>query len=249
MKDVEILVQRISATTHSVSVQPVISADGKLQSPLLVCFYEPKAPQCFHEELAEFTNLSCTHSTSGKFSSALEEDWLRRVFLKRVEPGSVVLIDKWTGWKKPMNIREVMDKDIDVRWIPEGATLYLQPLDVGYNRQYKEFLKILCHKIRRRHPDFIISKRKNLAALLSLIHRQFSAPRFADYIKHAWVQAGYVDERPPHYLTPPGFCLKGFPANSKCHCGEIYFVRCAYCAGFLCFKHYVIDRHDCEKKE
>ncbi len=67
VKRVETMIQRINAITHSISLQPEIGADGTLHSPLLIVFYEPSGkPNKFEKELAEFTNLYCRSSNSGK---------------------------------------------------------------------------------------------------------------------------------------------------------------------------------------
>ena len=66
VKRVEVAVQRINATTHSLTIQPEISAAGQLMNPLLVVFAEPNEPRKFQDELAEFTNLVCRSTTSGK---------------------------------------------------------------------------------------------------------------------------------------------------------------------------------------
>jgi Tc5 transposase C-terminal domain/DDE superfamily endonuclease len=230
----------VHATTHSISIQPLFSADGTLHSPLLVCFYEPRGePGIFEAELTPFKNLYCTSSTSGKFGSDHMEQWLRRVVLGgpkggMMEEGSVLIVDEWGGWKKPMKLREIIDKEIDVRVIPSGATKYIQPLDVEFNRQFKVFLRKLCYEIRQHHGDYIIAVRRNLATLLSLIHRQFSAPRFKDYLRYSWFKSGYYSERPPPFQTPPQYCLQDYPANS----------RCAWCEKFLCFDHAIKVLHD-----
>lgn len=41
-KNVETVVQSVNATTHSYTIQPTISASGKLLSPLFICLQEPK---------------------------------------------------------------------------------------------------------------------------------------------------------------------------------------------------------------
>jgi hypothetical protein len=53
---------------------PEISADGKLMTPLLVIFREPKHIQKFHDELAEFENLRCYQTTSGKVDRLCVDD-------------------------------------------------------------------------------------------------------------------------------------------------------------------------------
>src|SRR4051812_38450313 len=78
-RHVEVVVQRINATTHSLSLQPEISADGILMGPLLVVFPEAREPQKFQEELSAFYNLWCRSTTSGKVpnrpSSVVEPIW------------------------------------------------------------------------------------------------------------------------------------------------------------------------------
>lgn len=245
------MAQRIGATTHSLSVQPLISADGTLHSPLLVCFYEPKgAPQLFSSELAKFRNLECYSSGSGKFGSAHQDKWLRKHFLPLVpnKGKSLLILDEWSGYKGPLKSKEVTQaEDLLIRTIPAGATGRIQPLDIEFNRQFKVFLRLLCSKIRHYNPTFIISVRKNMATLLSLIHHQFTAPRFKDYIRYSWFKCGYYSNRPDKFMTPPQYCLQKYPANSRCDCNEICFVRCAFCEKFLCFKHFVEDYHLCNK--
>src|SRR3954449_6460197 len=77
-----------------------------------------------------------------------------------------------------LNTKEVEEREITFHVIPKGATGRIQPLDVYFNRQYKDLMRQLCHLIQRRQPDYTISVRKNLARLLSIVHRQFTAPRF-----------------------------------------------------------------------
>jgi hypothetical protein len=59
--------------------------------------------------------------------------------------------------------------------IPGSSTL-AQPLDARINRQFKQMLRHSCDRVRHRNPEFTIFVRKNLAALLSFVHRQFGAP-------------------------------------------------------------------------
>jgi hypothetical protein len=254
LRHVEIVVQRLAATTHRVTVQPYVNADGRLGSPLLVCFNERSPPQSFFEQLAGFKNLRCINSSSGKLDSDKEADWIHR-FAREVPQGSLLLLDAWSGYKAPLKERELVDKEIEVRVLPAGSTPYIQPLDVGFNLQFKQFIKSLSQKIRRRNPDFILAQRVNQAALIDLTQRQFSSPRFMDFIRYAWYKSGYYGDHPAAYLTPNQYCLKDYPANSRCKCGELCFIRCAFCTDFLCFGHAIlvgkkgsISTHQCDPK-
>uniref|UniRef100_A0A915EMF6 HTH CENPB-type domain-containing protein n=1 Tax=Ditylenchus dipsaci TaxID=166011 RepID=A0A915EMF6_9BILA len=186
MKKVEAVSQRIQATTHSFTIQPIISVDGKLHSPLFVCFYEPAgAPKKFAEELSSFANLYCTWSKSGKLTSGHVKSWFEDVLLPLADAQSnqksVLLVDKWGGWNQALSLEETVEK-LDIHIIPPGATGRIQPLDVFFNRQFKQFYRILSDLIRRRYDGFILSTRKNLATLLSVIFHQFCAPRLVIFV-------------------------------------------------------------------
>ncbi|KAK0390281.1 hypothetical protein QR680_019389 [Steinernema hermaphroditum] len=102
-KQIQVIVQRENALTHSLTIQPAISASGEFQLPLLVCFQERKAPKKFQEELREFSHLHCVHSTSGMMSSELMMDFLREVFLPNGGDHSVLFVDCWNGYEKGKN--------------------------------------------------------------------------------------------------------------------------------------------------
>jgi hypothetical protein len=206
--------------------------------------------------LAGFRNLRCINSSSGKLDSAKEADWIRR-FALEVPHGSLLLLDAWSGYKAPLKERELVDKEIEVRMLPAGSTPYIQPLDAagGVNQEFKQFIKRSNQKIRRRNPEFILAQRVNQAALISLTHRQFTCRRFTEFIRYAWYKCGYYEDHPAAYLTPNEYCFKDYPANSRCKCGELCFIRCAFCTEFLCFKHAIlqgkkgaISIHQCDPK-
>jgi hypothetical protein len=244
-KTVEGLIQRANAMTHSYTVQPVISSDGHLQSPMLMCLFEPAGePKKFASELEEFTNLCVVSTKSGLLTAALEKRWMKEVFLPKADNCSLLLVDSWSGYKQSIEDQEVKDK-LYIKVIPPKTTGQLQPLDVFFNRQFKSFIRQLSDHIRKHHCDFVLSTRVNIAKLISLIHYQFMAPRFNDFIRYAWHASGYKNERPNNFQTPPQYCLEEFPPNSKCKCSKLCMIRCAYCTEYVCFTHCIQQRHRC----
>lgn len=68
-------------------------------------------------------------------------NWMENIFAPQAEFGSVLLLDSWTGFKQCMNMEIVAQNDYDIRVIPKGTTAVLQPCDVFFNRQLKQFLR------------------------------------------------------------------------------------------------------------
>jgi hypothetical protein len=79
---VEEVVQSISVTTHSYTIQPTISKDGKLLSPLFIDLQEPegKFSPRVQQELFSAPNIYVTASRSGKLTKYHLKVWFERVF-------------------------------------------------------------------------------------------------------------------------------------------------------------------------
>jgi len=92
-------VQSKNALTHSYTIQPFVSADGKLMSPLFIELQEaggnfgPRVKQnMFHAD-----NIYVVASKSGKMSSDLFSNWVAEVYAPNVPDFSVLLLDSWGG--------------------------------------------------------------------------------------------------------------------------------------------------------
>ncbi|KAK0426017.1 hypothetical protein QR680_009504 [Steinernema hermaphroditum] len=191
-KHIRVVAQRENALTHSLTLQPVISADGFLHTPVVVCFLERHPPAKFREELAEFQFLHYIHSTSGMMTSDLACNWIADVFLPNGGEDSVLLVDSWTGYSRAMNEFGAQNRQIEFHIIPPHTTGDVQPLDVFFNRQLKAFHRHLTELLCRLRPDFVVSVRRNLAKMLNLLIFQFTATRFRPMIQLAWQKAEVV---------------------------------------------------------
>lgn len=88
--------------------------------------------------------------------------------------------------------------------IPAGMTDKIQPYDVFFFRQWKQFTRHISDSFE------VINKiwqRDNIFALQAFIHFQFMAPIFRDMIKYTFHKVGYYDKRPNHFKTPYNFLL------------------------------------------
>jgi len=95
VKKVEFVAQSISAITHSYTIQSIISADGRLLSPLLIVLKEPSeilGPRV-QETMFTTKNIFIMASKSGKLTSNHFETWIKKVFFPNVGPNSVLLLD------------------------------------------------------------------------------------------------------------------------------------------------------------
>jgi hypothetical protein len=243
-KRVEALVQRMNPTTHSNTLFPIISANGALFKQIFVIFLEPTgAPQIFNQQLAPYKNIIPYWSRSGKMTAQITKDCFHKMFSIITANKICIMLDSWTGYNESMNDNVLKEKFV-FKIIPKRTTNLLQPLDYFYNRQFKNYLKLLSNYIRMHHIDFILSTRSNFALIISLIHDQFGAPQFSNMIKYAFYGTGLLLERPGQFITPTEYCFKFKPHNTDCNlCPNPSFIRCSHCANLFCFYHFVIMYH------
>jgi hypothetical protein len=250
-KKVEAVVQSKNATTHSLTVQPLISASGKLSTPVLTCFYEPNGPpQCFKDDLKEYKNLKCFSSKSGKATKEIMKKWMKEDFLPVADSNSILLLDSWSGFNEAKVLPDVQAKHISILTIPPKCTGKIQPCDVGFNRYFKAIYRTMQDKIRRLHPEFKIAQRTNIGRLLNQTVEQISAPRYASLIEHAFIKSGYFNHEYEEYQTPDHYCFDFKKVGARCqmrNCGKLAFIRCSWCEKFLCFDHFLIRLHCCRK--
>ena len=251
VKKVETVVQSISATTHSYTIQPTISADGRLLSPLFIVLKETTGtfgPRV-QENMFKASNIFVTASTSGKLTSNHVKLWLKEVFFPNVGPQSVLLLDSWSGHCPNIVSETKPDSATDIIFltIPAGTTGKIQPLDVYGFRLWKNFIKHFSDIVILLDLAIDLHVRNNILKLQSLTHHQFSSPRFHDLFKFAWFKSGYVQSRPAEFQTPVEFCFQS-DSKVKCDiCGGTAIITCSWCKKSLCITHFFHDHHLCNE--
>jgi hypothetical protein len=252
-KKVERVVQSVSATTHSYTIQPTISGDGRLLSPLFIVLKEaagtfgPRVQETMFRE----NNIFVLASKSGKLTSHHFEIWLREVYFPNVGPKSVLLLDSWTGHCPDVIARNRPEnaEDIVFLTIPAGTTGQRQPLDVYGFRLWKNFVKHFSDVVMLLDLEVKLHSRDSILKLQSLTHFQFSSPRFRNLFKYAWYKSGYVEIRPDEFETPVDFCFKTHSKPTCDICGAIAVITCAWCRKSLCLKHFFHHHHLCYNYE
>ncbi|XP_067208309.1 uncharacterized protein [Linepithema humile] len=249
MKTIDRVVQSVSSTTHSYTIQPTISCDGKLLSPLFIVLQEHSGtfgPRV-QENLFRASNVIVTASKSGKMTSDHFKKWLEEAYFPNVGRDSVLLLDSWSG-QCPAIVTDLtpMEKQVTTMVIPKGTTGKIQPLDVYGFRIWKNFARRFSDTVLLLNYDINLHQRNNIIKLQSLIHNQLSSPRYQNLFKYSWFKSGYTNERPETFKNPVEFSFE--QTSSTCDiedCNDIAVIQCSWCGKSLCLKHFFIEYHYC----
>ena len=248
VKGVEAITQSKSAMTHSYTIQPTISASGKLLSPLFIVLKEPSGsfgPRV-SQSMFRANNVYLVASRSGKVTKDIIKEWFTDVFFPNVGNVTTLLLDSLTTQNDEGMIEEITPTGIefDILTIPPGSTSIIQPLDVYFFRPWKNFVRKLSDYVILNDLDVRLSQRDNIIKLQSLVHNQFSSPRYEPMIRYAWYKCGYLDARET-FVNPVEYCFEVTLDNCN-FCDAYSFMKCSWCQSHLCFNHFYDEYHYCE---
>lgn len=175
-----------------------------------------------------------------------DADLAAHYFCRR--PRVMLLTDAWSGQTNTRIGLETRIHGARPLRIPPHTTDILQPLDVGFFRQLKIFLRRITEEALVQDRVNEISSREGAINLLSIIYNQFQSPAYNDLWRYAW---RHTD---PHFSTdelsanPPANVNSiqfGFDPNHECHvenCTEEVVVRSSYDGAPFCLTHF-LQRH------
>jgi len=238
-KDVVRVVMSKSNLTHSYTCLPIISADGRLSSKLFVCLSEPNGmPQRGHFIAP---NLYVAHGKSHIMCKSHFDEFLEACVIPFTGARTLIVSDSWGPFRDCTQIATHFkdSKTFDLLTIPPGATALCQPLDLFFNRQFKQFVRLVDDHSRVLGVDQNMGHRDNILKKLSAVFHQFGAPRFMAMIQYAFYCAKLIPNRPLPFLTPPVFCFN-VDHDAVCACGMAPFLICARCDDHLCFDCFVV---------
>lgn len=233
--------------THSYTIQPTLAYDGRITGKLYLCLQEPSGKMGPQVEKTYFRapNVEVTCSSSGKLTTSLFQRWVELVFSPNAYAHCLLLLDSWTGQQSD-NCFSIFSKDrtcTQLR-IPEKTTGTTQPLDVYFFRQWKSVTKRFYNYVRLHDLKINLGERDNIIKLQSLLHNQFSAPRFAPMGRYAWKKAGLSTQHPTSFENAKQIL---FPKYLDCcsfqSCSSLSFISCAYCSQEFCFEHFFVAYH------
>ena len=199
-----------------------------------------------------FTRLILVFVILGKMHKEHLGKWLRDCFFEHIVVGdeAVLVVDSWPAFTNLTFIESYVPVgfDLHVRVIPPGVTSLAQPLDVYGFRLWKSYLRHMSDVIVLENLDCNLHLRDNILKIQSLIHNQFSCPRFRETLRYGWYKAGYFEHDLDDFYTPFQCCFESEAAlrNDKCaHCDKRHFITCSWCKETLCFDHFFKQFHYC----
>lgn len=101
-------------------------------------------------------------------------------------PNALALFDSWAEQSGNIFKDKLSDNRISILKIPPHTTGYLQPLDVGFFRQYKIIYNRMMDAARMDHQSEPLTKRWGIINFNSLVFNQLQAPIFRDLFRWAW---------------------------------------------------------------
>ena len=146
-------------------------------------------------------------------------------------------------------------KNLILKIIPSKTTSLIQPLDIYFFRffwkkinsfflfyqifrSWKSFVRKITEKLILEGTTSKVYSRDFIIKIKSLIHNQFSSPRYKDFIKYSWGKAGYIDNYEYDFVEPLKFCFD-FQFIQKCSefdCILNGFIRCSWCKKNFMYK-------------
>lgn len=104
--------------------------------------------------------------------------------LCRGRPDSLILYDSWAGNKQIS--RAAHAYGVRPFLIPPRLTSDLQPLDAGFNRQYKQFVNRVVHQSRHESSVKQTTTREAIMNIHSLVWNQFASPIYRPMLIWCW---------------------------------------------------------------
>ena len=237
-------VRSLYNTTHSYTIQNIITMRRTVFGPLYLCLKEPTGHMSnrIKKNLFHAQNVVVKCSESGKLTSSLVTYWRDHCLIPNLSSKTLLLVDSFPSHANPDVYKRL--KDFSFRVIPPKITSKIQPLDVYFNRQYKMILRRIFNHVRLDDIHINLAERNNLIKLNSLVHSQMKSKAFESMIKYAWHRSGYLKTDPGPFQNLKDVCCT-FEKDKCCmeNCINGQIIRCSWCQQELCFVHFFVNYH------
>ena len=238
-------VRSVYNTSHSYTVQFIISLSGELTGTCYLCLKEKDGHMSdnIKKNLFQAFNVTVTCCKSGKLSSSLVKYWIQKVLKSAVGNRKVLLLlDTWSGQTSEQLYSKMKHFQLEV--IPKKTTPLVQPLDITFNRQYKHLVRTIYDHVRLYDIDCNLSQRNNIIKLTSLCYNQMCSNKFTPMHRYSWYKDSYLAKSPGSFQNVEELCLRfqDYSCNKK-QCNNIPLIQCSFCEKVLCFYHFFVLYH------
>jgi len=239
-------VRSVHNTTHSYTIQPIISLSGHQIGPLFLCLKENNGHMSDNvkRNLFKADNVVITCSQSGKLTTSLVEYWVQNVLIPTLDDRKSLLLSDCWGGQRDIKLYESL-KNLTRLEIPKKTTSMIQPCDVYYNRQYKYIVRQIYDYTRFYDLDINLAQRNNIIKTNSLAYNQLSSPKFNPMIRYAWYESGYIKQNPGVFENVKEVCFSFKDSHCQIQqCNDsLPFIKCSHCSKVLCFEHFFVLYH------
>jgi len=239
-------VRSVHNTTHSYTIQPIISLFGHQIGPLFLCLKEKNGhmSENIKRNLFKADNVIITCSQSGKLTTSLVEYWVQKVLIPTLGDRKTLLLSDCWGGQRDNKLYQSL-KNLTRLEIPKKTTSMIQPCDVYYNRQYKYIIRQIFGFARLYDLDVNLAQRNNVIKMNSLAYNQLSSKKFNLMIRYSWYESGYIKQNPGVFQNVKEVCFSFKDSHcqiQKCS-DSLPFIKCSHCNDVLCFEHFFILYH------
>lgn len=245
----------MNKVTHSYTAQYAITLSGQLLPTVFICLQEstgtfgPRVQKTVNEFCKIYTNVIVTSSKSGKLTRNLYTKYLQESLHPYVKQEPfLLLIDSWGGQTDGSLYDEIFQNaekqtTCSLKIIPPKCTPLVQPCDVYFYRQVKNFIKRLQNSSHLIEQNREITSREDCLKIHSIVHHQLSSPVFENMIKYAWFASKLSDDR-EIFMNVNEVCFQVENLKKACECKNSAFIRCARCFITFCFLCFY-DQYHC----
>lgn len=246
VKQVAVQVMYSFATTHSYTIQPVISMEDKLGSKIMIVLQKKgeKFGPIVQQNLLRPPNVFLSCSRSGKVGASILLDWTRNCSAPFIGEKACLIIDSYSQHRYA-ELLSVPGKRIEIKIILPGATPLIQPLDVFFFRRWKSFTEKFFDRVLLDNLPIDLHNRNTVIKIHAPIHNQFFSPRFEKMMKYAWKKSGFLVEieafdHPDHLIFDT---LLESCSLDDCNSS---FIQCSWCQKHFCLPHFFNLLHYCQ---
>jgi hypothetical protein len=246
-KDTFVIINSANAISHSYTIQPLISFEGKLVGKLFLCLKElnGKFGPIVENQLFKANNVITVCSSSGKLNKELVKVFSHTIVKPNVNKDFILILDSWAGHNKIELYNDIFTEySCNLQIIPPGTTAIIQPADTVLFLQWKYFARKMYNHVLLEDLNIELHLRNSIIKMQSLIFNQLQSPLFYPMLRYSWHKSGYTEERPEKFDTVKEICFEfGLSHCYESNCKEISFINCSICRKILCFTHFFVFYH------